>query len=299
VDNTNRIQFEKPNLGELGRRYTVVDMHFHTRFSDGRNSIKATAKRARKLGIGIGITDHNTIDGAVELDRYEDILSIPGIEITSKTGSHLLVYFYRLESLKKFYDKDVKPYLGNDIMSSLSLEVEEIIHRAKAFKSLTIFPHPYCGVYTGIHNSALSKNRLSRFLDMIDGIEVINAGNLNRWNLRCALLGFNLNKAIIGGSDGHTLSHMGKAVSYSRCKNKRKNFLDAIKKKQNKVMGKEIDFFKKFASNSYKVKTGFKNYPGLMEKNIRYSYTLINSKSKRLKANVKRSLNKRRKGHPL
>ena len=295
----NRILFEKPNLAELVTNHTVVDMHFHTRFSDGRNSIKDIVKRARKIGIGIGITDHNSIDGAVELSRYKDILNIPGIEITSKTGTHVLVYFYDVESLKNFYNKDIKPYRGHDVMSSISLEMEEIIRRAKAFKSLTIFPHPYCAAYTGIFNPTLSKTRINRLLDMIDGIEVINAGNLNRWNLKSALLGFNLNKAIIGGSDGHTLSHMGKAVSYARCKKKRKNFLDSIKKKHNKVMGKEIDLFRKFASNSYKMKAGLKNYPGLMEKNIRYSYTVINSTSKRLKANVTRKLDKRRNRHHI
>ena len=48
MDTTNRIQFEKPNLTELISKYTVVDLHFHTHYSDGNNSIEEIAKQAGK-----------------------------------------------------------------------------------------------------------------------------------------------------------------------------------------------------------------------------------------------------------
>ena len=62
---------------------------------------------------------------------------------------------------------------------------------------------------------------------------------------------------------------------------------------RNKVVGKEFHFLKKVTSNGMKLKSNIKNYPNLMEKNIRYSYTYFNSKSRSLKDNVKRSLNGR------
>ena len=46
-------------------------------------------------------------------------------------------------------------------------------------------------------------------------------------------------------------------------------------------------------SNGVKLRTNIKNYPDLVEKNLKYSYTVINSKSKTFKDNVKRSLNGR------
>ncbi|MBW2608438.1 MAG: PHP domain-containing protein [Deltaproteobacteria bacterium] len=291
MDTTNRIQFKKPNLPELIRQYTVVDLHFHTHYSDGNNSIEEIAKQAGKLGIGVAITDHNEIQGAVEIDSYKDVLSIPGIEITSKEGTHILVYFYDVKSLKRFYKNDVKPFLGDTVMSSTSLKMEEIIGRAGAFKTITVFPHPYSPVFTGIHNSYFPQERLNRLFKMIDGVEVINSGNLKKWNLKCALLGFNLNKAIAGGSDGHTLVYLGKVVSYAHCKNTRKAFLDAVRKKQNKVIGKEINMLRKVTSNGRKLRTSLKNYPDLVEKNLKYGYTVINLKSKRLKDNVKRKIN--------
>jgi DNA polymerase III alpha subunit len=125
--NRHKILFERPDLDELTKRYTVVDLHFHSHYSDGYNAVDTIAKRARELGIGIAITDHNEIKGAVELERYGGIFNIPGIEITSIEGTHLLVYFYDIKSLEEFYKKDVRPNMGNDIMSSTHLEMEEII----------------------------------------------------------------------------------------------------------------------------------------------------------------------------
>jgi hypothetical protein len=126
---------------------------------------------------------------------------------------------------------------------------------------------------------------------MVDGVEVINSGNLKKQNLKCALLGFNLDKAITGGSDGHLLGHMGKVVTYANCRPERRAFLDAIKKKRNKVIGKEINLFRKMTANGYKLKSNFRNRTDLIEKNIKYGYTLIHTKSRVLQENVRRSLN--------
>ncbi|UCF91447.1 MAG: PHP domain-containing protein [Desulfobacterales bacterium] len=293
MNDTHRIQFEKPNIDELRQQYTVVDLHFHSHYSDGHNSVAAIAGKAYALGIGIAITDHNEIEGAIEIDRYPEVFSIPGIEVTSKEGTHVLIYFYHLESLKRFYRKDVKPHMGIDIMSSTALEMEDIIKRARKYKTIIVFPHPYCGTYTGICNSYFPEQRFQSILGLIDGVEVINSENMNKWNLRSALLGFNLDKGITGGSDGHRLPQMGKVVTYAPCKPTRKAFLDAIKQKQSRVIGKEIDIIRKVTSNSVKLRTNLKNYPDLVEKNLKYSYAVINSKSKTFKDNMKRSLNDR------
>jgi predicted metal-dependent phosphoesterase TrpH len=291
MDSSFRVQFETPNLPELVKRYTVVDMHFHTCHSDGRNSIKKVAKRAQKLGIGVAVTDHNEIKGALEINKYRNILSIPGIEITTKEGPHLLVYFYDVKSLKQFYHKSIKPYMGPDLMSSIHLEVEEIIKRARNYKTVIIFPHPYSAAYTGICNSQFPQQLRERVLRLVDGVEVINAENMNKWNLRCTVLGFNLDKAITAGSDGHGIAQMGRAVSLADCKKNRKAFLDAIKSKRNRVIGKEIALISKMTSNGYKLRSNLKNYPDLVEKNVRYGRALINSTSKKFRRNMIQNLN--------
>ncbi len=291
MNNTNRIQFEKPELIDLIKHFTVVDLHFHSRYSDGSSTVKQIAHRANELGIGIAITDHNEIRGAVELDSYPDILSIPGIEITSREGTHILIYFYDTDSLRQFYHLDVWPNMGNGVMSSTALNMEDIIHRARKYETVIIFPHPDCAAYTGICNFFFSQKRLNRLFEMVDGVEVINSSNLKKWNLRCALLGFNLDKAITGGSDGHSIKHMGKAVSIAECRFDRRSFLDALKKRQSKVIGKEIDILRKVTSNGLKLRTNLKNYPDLVEKNLKYGYTVINSKSKILRNSFKQKVN--------
>jgi predicted metal-dependent phosphoesterase TrpH len=290
MNNTNRVLFQKPDLSELTKQYTVVDLHFHSKYSDGANSVAKIAEKVRQQNIGIAITDHNEIKGAVEIDQYDNIFSIPGIEVTSKEGTHILIYFYDIESLKQFYKRDVRPYMGSDIMSSTKLEMEEIIGRARMYKSVIISPHPYCAAYTGIHNHHFPEKRFNKILELIDGIEVINSENFSKWNLKGALLGFNLDKAVIGGSDGHRLSQIGRAITYAQCKNDRRSFLNAIKKKKNKVMGKEIDILRKVRSGSFKLKSTMRNYPELVEKNIKYSYSVLNSKSMQIRSGVMRKI---------
>lgn len=287
--NSHKIQFKRPDLGELIQQYTVVDLHFHSEYSDGNNSISDIVQRALDLGIGIAITDHNEIKGAVEIDKHTEILNIPGIEVTSREGTHLLIYFYDIKSLKKFYRKDIRPHMGHDIMSATGLEMEDIIERARAYETLVVFPHPYSATFTGIQNTYFPEDRLERLFEMADGIEVINAENLKKWNLRSALLGFNLDKGITGGSDGHRLPQMGRAVSYAACSNDRRTFLDAIKGGQTRVVGKEIDIIRKVRSNGVKLRTNIKNYPKLVGKNLRYSCSVINSKSKLVRETVRRT----------
>ena len=299
--NSHKILFERPNLDVLTEHYTVVDLHFHSEYSDGKNSIRSIAQKARELGIGIAVTDHNEIKGAAELDRYRGILNIPGIEITSIEGTHLLIYFYDIKSLKKFYKNDVKPRMGHDVMSSTSLEMEEIITCARNYETVIIFPHPYSATFTGIQNTYFPADRLEHLFGMVDGVEVINAENLSKWNLRSALLGFNLGLGITGGSDGHHLPQMGRAVCYAACRKDRRAFLDAVRSKKTRVIGKESDIIRKVGSNSLKLRNNIRNYPDLVEKNLRYSCSVINSKSKTLKDNVRRSFSgrfkaRRRKG---
>ena len=293
MNQINRILFEKPNLDSLVNDFTVVDTHFHSRFSDGADTVAAIAAQAFKLGIGIAITDHHAIQGAIELNSIKNLLSIPGIEVTSVEGTHLLVYFYDIKSLEQFYQQDVEPFMGKDVMSAMSLSMDAIIERTQAYKAVVIFPHPYSAVFTRICNSFFSSQRLERLFDQVDGVEVLNASNLHRWNTRCALLGFNLNKAIVGGSDGHQVANMGKAVTYAACKPSRKAFLDAVRQKEAKVVGKEIALFRKVTSNGSKLKYNFRNYPDLMERNLRYGYKIINLKSKTIRNNVRERLNGR------
>jgi predicted metal-dependent phosphoesterase TrpH len=287
---SDRVRFEKPDLESLNQTHTVVDLHFHSTYSDGLNRIDKIAAKVRKLGIGIAITDHNEIRGALEIDRYDDIFSIPGIELTVAEGSHLLVYFYETAELIRFYEREVVPHMGAGVMSSLSLTMAQAIEKSRLYRCVVIFAHPYCAMYTGVCNVQFSPGELQHLLALGDGVESINANNLNRWNLKCTVLGFNLDKAMVGGSDGHALNHMGRAVSYAKCARTRQDFLDAIKSKRNQVVGKEITFLRKVTTNSLKLRSNIGNCPDLIEKNIRYGRKVIQFKSCALRDQMKRRI---------
>jgi len=299
MDSPVRVKFERPNLSALLQENTVVDLHFHSNYSDGLNRIDKIAQRASKLGIGVAITDHNEIRGAVELDRYPDIFSIPGIEVTATEGAHLLVYFYDIKELERFFEEVVLPYRGLGVMSSLSLPMTDIVERTRHYHCLTIYAHPYCAMYTGICNPQFSDGELHNLLGMADGVEAINANNLSKWNLKCSILGFNLNKSMIAGSDGHSLSHMGRAVSYAPCPKTRTDFLEAIRLKANCVVGKEIALVRKVTSNSLKLKSNINNYQDLWEKNFRYGCKVIHLKSQAIRSNVQRCINARMNAWPF
>ncbi len=295
IDNNHRVAFEKPLLSQLTESYTVVDLHFHSRYSDGFNSIKAIAERARKLGIGVAITDHNAIGGAIEMASHEDILSIPGIEITSREGAHLLVYFYTLSDLVHFYENELAPWLGRNVMSSSLISLENLIFSARKYRTVVAFPHPYCTTFTGVCNPMFSKECQTSLLGMADAIEVINAGSVHRWNLQSTVLGFNLNKGFTAGSDGHNLFQMGSAVTYAACGKNVGAFLDAIKEKRTWTIGKEVGLLRKVTSNGMKIRTSFTNSSDLFGKNVRYSFALINSGSRMVRDRVHEKLEKHRK----
>ena len=159
--------------------------------------------------------------------------------------------------------------------------------------AVVVLPHPYSAAYTGIHNSYFSQERLQNIYDMVDGIEVINAENTNKWNLKSTVLGFNLAKGVTGGSDGHRLSQMGKSVTLAASGTSREAFLNELRAGLTKVVGKEIDLLRKVTSNTLKLRSNMRNYPDLIDKNIRYSYAVFKSKRQSLRHSVMRGLNGR------
>ncbi|MFO7568801.1 MAG: PHP domain-containing protein [Smithellaceae bacterium] len=279
----HEIFFEKPDIYSLRKRFTLFDLHFHTSYTDGQNGVDAIAARARALGIGIAITDHNDIRGALEMALHKDVPFIPGIEVTSREGTHVLLYFYNLKDLRAFYRQFVRPCLGPSVMSSTALSLESILAAARGFDALCVFPHPFCALYTGVCNLSVEPPRLDRLLQSVDGIEVINAENLHRWNLKCARLGRNLRKSLTGGSDGHSLYSMGRVVTCAACAPTGRAMLDAVRARQTMVIGKEINLLRKMAAGGAKMNVDMARYPELLQKNFRYGYHVIHAKSRALR----------------
>lgn len=98
----------------------MIDLHFHSNYSDGIYSPQELVKKAKKFGLTfIALTDHNGIDGLEEFlsqARKEKIKAWPGVEIyTYWRGKHVHLLGYRFALDNKNLQKALKNLQQNHI----------------------------------------------------------------------------------------------------------------------------------------------------------------------------------------
>lgn len=80
-----------------------IDLHIHSNYSDGSDSIPELMENIQKAGLEIfALTDHDTIDGCFEIEKLvpDNIKFIRGIELTCNARGqkcHILGYNYNPE----------------------------------------------------------------------------------------------------------------------------------------------------------------------------------------------------------
>ena len=130
-----------------------LDLHIHTCFSkDSAAPIASVVQRIQLKGLGpVAITDHDDIQGALEVRRVAPFPVIIGEEIKSSDGDIIGLFLHRR------------------VPSGLSpLEtVEEI----KDQGGVVVVPHPFCR----LRPSALDHRALMDILPFIDLMEAYNA----------------------------------------------------------------------------------------------------------------------------
>ncbi len=245
---------EFPNILALKKQgYVCADLHFHSTFSDGRSTPQEIVQKAKELGIGFAITDHNEIRGSLEAST-EDVLIIPSIEVTSIDKKDLLIYFYKFEDLKDFYDKYVKnnkfPNRGLNL-NKLLLKFSEIIKHAREYKCVLVLPHPYTIKPKDSWRFIESSNEL---IEEIDCVEILNGLLNKRRNQKAMVWGEKHNKSPFGGSDGHHLGALGNVVTAIKCKPNISSFLDNLKEGNSIVVGEELSLRKAFSSRTAIIK---------------------------------------------
>jgi len=245
--NLKKVNFKKPNINKLNELgYTCVDMHVHSRYSDGFNRIFTILKRCKKKNIGLAITDHNEIKGSLEASKQKDVLIIPAIEITSKERVDFLIYFYSFNDLKRFYEKDVKKHImEKEILSRTNKSIIEILEDCRNYKCLVSLAHPFAYAYKNV--SKFLKKKYNRKILDVDAIEVLNGEVTRKRNLKAVEWSNKFNKAVTAGGDAHIRTEVGSAVTCCKADNVN-DFLEQIKKKKNIIVGKETRLTKKFIS---------------------------------------------------
>ncbi len=225
------------NMAELKKQGLFFDMHFHTKYSDGFSNIKSLVKSCTKKGIGVAITDHNEIKGAL-LASSENINLVPGIEVRSMENMDLLFYFYKISDLVGFYNSCIKPYMKRVKYAGVSVPARILIEKSKEFNSVSSLPHPFA------HHHSIGKGLQKPYLEQgedkfkvikdLDAIEVMNGHLMKVHNLKAVDLAKKYDKCYTAGSDGHIGQDLGKVLTYSNSNNV-EEFLSNILKRQNRV----------------------------------------------------------------
>ncbi len=257
-----KVFFENPNhemLRSLGM--SMVDMHFHTNYSDCSVRIPSMLAKAKKLNIGVAVTDHNTIAGSIAAKKQSnDAMIIPGIEVSCIEGPHVLLYFYTHNDLKHFYKSYLEKKKNENPFMATRSTVPDLLDAASKYSCIKVAAHPFGYL---VANSGLLKSIRKHYVDenvmkKIDGLEVI-CGAMNR-NLNKKALAFALQskKSFTGGTDGHALFQLGKTVTAAHADSV-EEFLEAVRKKQNMVVGKETKPWSKIipAGESLKAHMGY------------------------------------------
>jgi hypothetical protein len=215
-------------------------MHCHTHYSsDGIAPVKSILKKASKLGIGISITDHNSILGAqeaLELSQGEVVI-IPAIEVTTRERKDLIIYFYSPVEMTDFYNEHISNRRTRGVVNRTSLGLEELIKTARQYRVFLGAPHPFGLAFKNLYRYLKRKN-LSSLIGSMDGIEGINSTLTKASNLKAMALATSFNKPIFGGSDAHSVARIGQVLTCSRATNY-EEFLDNLAVGDSFVVGKK------------------------------------------------------------
>ncbi|MBT5022955.1 PHP domain-containing protein [Candidatus Woesearchaeota archaeon] len=227
--------------------FNLVDMHLHTRASDGTIRIKDLLDTCNKKNIGVGITDHNSIKGAVKahelnLKRKNKILLIPGIEVTTNNSKDLLFYFYDITELKEFYKlvkKTKRDNLGFN-MNKTTLNMEELFDEANKYNQFCALPHPFCNK---VKKSYEYFKENKQFLKKINAIETYNGLLSNTSNKKAQEWNQILKKPATAGSDAHRLNDVGDVLVKANADNM-EDFIEEIKNGNSTIIVKNTNLLK-------------------------------------------------------
>lgn len=171
------------------------DLHTHTdRSKCGNMRPETLLKVAKKKRLdGIAVTDHGSIEGAVEvrrLNKDKNFEVIVGTEISTTSGDVLAYYL----------NKDIK-----------SIDFFEMVDEVKKQGGLIVIPHPFRTSTNPMHTFKLSFEKIK---NRIDAIECLNARMLFTWNNKKAERVANkLKMAKTAGGDAHFKFEVGTAYT--------------------------------------------------------------------------------------
>jgi len=178
------------DLSQVGVR---ADLHLHSRAShDCRLAPARVLAAARAAGLTtIAITDHDSIDSQAEFSRLGPkygVQVIPGVELTSAEGTHLLAYF--VEQLPEAL-----------------LPLHELIAWVCRHGGVSALPHPYRSdtgiIYNWQEKNLYTEKQVVEAFTAVDLIEGINFKSWLRGEERLADIAATYSKPLLASTDAH------------------------------------------------------------------------------------------------
>lgn len=171
------------NAGPAEGRF-LFDLHIHGAGSaDSRLSNREAMTRARELGLrGLSFTDHDRL--TTLRSPFDDLVLVPGAELSTEWGDLLA--------------------LGISEMPGPGLSVPALIEDIQRQGGVAVVPHPFCEEQRTI----CMNERVLEVVGQVDGLEVTSPKR-SVDNARARRLARENGKAVVGGSDAHSLEAMG------------------------------------------------------------------------------------------
>ena len=208
------------------------ELHIHSCLSpcaDDSMTIHNILNMATLKGLDlIAVTDHNCALNAraiMNVAKRFDLLVVPGIEVETFEGIHLLAYFKTVDTLLEFSNeiyrhlpniKNNERLLGKQLILNEEDEVvgkvERMLVQSTTIKlnQMVVLIKQYDGIVIPAHINR-KRNSIESILGFIpkdlpiDGVEVINKGG---------------GEGVIINSDAHTIANIHEAIYSLRLENK-------------------------------------------------------------------------------
>ena len=175
---------------------------------DCNSSLEDIINRCQEFGINcIAISDHDSIEGALEMEKIAPFQVIVAGEILTPQGEVMGMFL-----------KERIP---------IGLPIEQAIARIKAQDALVCLPHPF----DPIRGLRIDGNRLQELMEQVNIIEVLNARTIFPWPTgKARTFARKYDIAVTAGSDAHTIGEIGSAYVEMPEFNGKDDFLQALRK---------------------------------------------------------------------
>ncbi|HVT43333.1 MAG TPA: PHP-associated domain-containing protein [Thermoanaerobaculia bacterium] len=231
----------------LDPAYKKADLHCHSRFSvfkyfrrantrDCYNAPEDVYRIAKERGMSyVTLSDHDSIDGALYLlNRYPDLddffISEEVETYFPETGQRIHIGVYNLDEKQHREIQRLRP------------DIRELVPYMKSEGLLFGVNH----LFQNYRMKNVAARYIGEMIEMFDIFEVLNGAMASFHNrmvhqLVSTVRGTGRKISMVGGSDAHTLKHVGKVYTVSNA-NSLAEFLENVRQGECFAWGEEMRF---------------------------------------------------------